>query len=178
MNFNEAIVSGYKNYFNIRGRATRSEYWNFVLFSVLIMILISVGAIVIAATVFQQASLESVGFTVLVVVFIYVFAFALPLTAMQVRRIHDIGQSGWWVFLVFVLGVAANFAGFANFDQIAAANEFSPINAVANLASFALLIASILPSQPRANKYGEVPAKIFDKDGDTPPAPANYQPLD
>lgn len=177
MNFNDAIVSGYKNYFNIRGRASRSEYWNFVLFSVLIMILVSVGAVVLGAAFFQDAALEAVGFTVLIVVFIYVFAFAVPLTTMQVRRVHDIGQSGWWVFVVFALGVAANFAGFTSFATSQPAAEFSIINAIANLASFALLIANILPSQAGDNKFGSI-EKALVTSADVPPAPTNYEPLD
>lgn len=175
MNFNEAVASGYKKYFSIKGRATRSEYWNFVLFSVLLMVLISVGAIIIAATVSGEASFETIGFTVLAVVFIYMFGFALPLTTMQVRRLHDVGLSGWWVFLVFALGLAANFAGLNNFNT--ASNEFAPLNALANLASIALLIVSVLPSQTKANKYGES-ANSATADDSVPPPAEQYKPLD
>ena len=53
--------------------------------------------------------------------------FLIPLLSQQIRRLHDIGVSGWWV----LIGLFVPYIG-----------------------GFILLIMSLLPSQPHPNKYG------------------------
>lgn len=77
MTFVDAIKSGFRNYAKFRGRASRSEYWWFFLFTVLVQ---AVGSSID----------ESLGNIAGLVVF-------LPGLALQVRRLHDTGRSGWWV---------------------------------------------------------------------------------
>ncbi|NDE52489.1 MAG: DUF805 domain-containing protein [Actinobacteria bacterium] len=77
MSFVDAIKSCFRNYAKFRGRAGRSEYWWFFLFTVL------------AQTVASSIS-DDFGNLVGLAVF-------LPGLAVHVRRMHDTGRSGWWV---------------------------------------------------------------------------------
>lgn len=158
MNFNDAVISAYQKYFSIRGRASRSEYWNFVLFTVLIMVLITVGVTVLATSVIRGSDNPQAPTTLalMVAIAIYIFAFGIPLLTLLVRRMHDIGLSGIWVGIVFSLGVSANLISSA---QVTSADSLNPFIGVANIASFVLLGASLWPSQPRPNKYGDQPPR-------------------
>ena len=88
MGFTEAISAGFRNYVNFSGRATRSEFWYWVLFAVLASI--AAGLIDIALFGLEGSSaIESlVG-----------LALFLPGLAVSVRRLHDLDRSGWWVLL-------------------------------------------------------------------------------
>jgi len=82
MGIQQAFVTCMKKYADFSGRATRSEYWWFVLCEILIL-----GA----------ASLISetlTGLAALVLV--------LPAVAVGARRLHDIGRSGWWLLVGLV----------------------------------------------------------------------------
>lgn len=68
-------------YAQFSGRASRSEYWWFYLFTVLA----TAAANLLGGTVGNLVSL----------------AFFLPSLALVARRLHDVGRSGWWFLLVF-----------------------------------------------------------------------------
>jgi uncharacterized membrane protein YhaH (DUF805 family) len=70
-------------YAQFEGRASRSEYWWFYLFTVLA----TAAADTFGGTVGNLASL----------------AFFLPGLALMVRRLHDVGRSGWWVLILFTI---------------------------------------------------------------------------
>ncbi len=80
-----------KKYAVFSGRATRKEYWIFDL----INFLVCIGLIVLDALTGTTA-----GFGVLFG--LYVLAMILPTLAVSVRRLHDIGRSGWWLPIAFV----------------------------------------------------------------------------
>jgi uncharacterized membrane protein YhaH (DUF805 family) len=87
MNFGQAITSGFSNYVNFSGRAMRSEYWWWLLFTV-------IGVFV---TVFIDAML---GITLTYPLFsLGVF---LPSLAVAIRRLHDLDKSGWWILLCLI----------------------------------------------------------------------------
>lgn len=77
MGFSQAVKSVFSNYANFSGRARRSEYWYFVLFSLIIGLIPIVNLIV---------GLISI----------------IPGIAVCVRRLHDIGKSGWWLLLCLI----------------------------------------------------------------------------
>jgi len=77
MSFADAIKAGFRNYANFKGRAMRSEYWWWALFSFL--------AQAAAGTV-----AESIGNLVSI-------ALLLPSISAGVRRMHDVDRSGWWI---------------------------------------------------------------------------------
>jgi uncharacterized membrane protein YhaH (DUF805 family) len=80
MDFVQAIKSCLGQYATFSGRASRSEYWWFFLFQVLVMVATGMLGDVINGL----ASL----------------ALLLPALAVGTRRLHDIGRTGWWQLLL------------------------------------------------------------------------------
>lgn len=87
MNFVDAVKSGFENYVNFEGRATRSEFWWWSLFGFL------AGA---AAGVLDAVLM--LGFINTLVS----LALLAPGLAVGARRLHDINKSGWWQLLWFI----------------------------------------------------------------------------
>lgn len=81
--FKEAVVSFFKNYVNFKDRATRSEYWYYVLFAVLVGIVLSIisGGIL---------------------VWVWTLGTVVPSLALSWRRLHDIGKSGLFCLLALI----------------------------------------------------------------------------
>jgi uncharacterized membrane protein YhaH (DUF805 family) len=96
MSFVEAISAGFSNYVNFSGRAIRSEYWFWLLFTILLTI---------AASVVDLAIVSAVGFSMLST--IASLATFLPSLAVAVRRLHDRDQSGWWILIALIPLVGA-----------------------------------------------------------------------
>ena len=119
MSFTDAVQSVLiKNYVVFEGRASRSEYGWFILF--LYLLILATGLI---------GGPEILKFTILPLIF--------PIISLTVRRIHDIGKSGWWFLLVFVPGVII----------------IIPI------------ILLIIDGEDGPNKYGAVPTNTLEQDG-------------
>ena len=94
LSFVEAIKSFFANYVNFEGRATRSAYWFAMLFIAI------VGAVVGQLT----KSLDDPNGTNPVTSLLSL-AFFLPQLSVGIRRLHDAGRSGhylWWVLLPIV----------------------------------------------------------------------------
>jgi len=161
MSFVDAIKSGFRNYAKFRGRAGRSEYWWFFLFTVL------------AQTV---ASSISPDFGNLVGLAVF-----LPGLAVHVRRMHDTGRSGWWVgafygsigvvivsVVVLIVDAALDFEVFSNgtfasddfFGDNVSAGSVALVG-IATLAALALLIINIVflcqRSNANENRFGPPP---------------------
>ncbi|EUB84767.1 MULTISPECIES: DUF805 domain-containing protein [Pseudomonas] len=81
-------VEALKNYAEFKGRATRREYWMFVLINLGICILMGV----------LDAMLNTKG----VLYNLYNLAMLLPSIAVGARRMHDTDRSGWWLLLPIV----------------------------------------------------------------------------
>jgi uncharacterized membrane protein YhaH (DUF805 family) len=92
MNFQQAIQSGFSNYVNFSGRAARSEDWFWIVFYLL-------------AVVVTLAIDTMIGFRLTLSIF--AIAVLLPTIAVQVRRLHDLDRTGWWILLHFVPLVGA-----------------------------------------------------------------------
>lgn len=80
-----------KNYFNFSGRARRKEYWMFFLFNMLFIILAMILDNLLGLTI------EPAMYGWIYV--IYALAVLFPSWAVVVRRLHDIGKSGWWILI-------------------------------------------------------------------------------
>ena len=75
------------NYVNFNGRASRQEYWMFFLFNLIFLfIAISVDGYL------------GLGFLTI----LYYLAVFFPTIAVIVRRLHDIGNSGWWILISLI----------------------------------------------------------------------------
>lgn len=87
MTFTDAIQTCFSKYADFDGRASRSEYWYFVLFIVLTSIVLSIigraTGLGLAATVFSLVTL-------------------VPSLAAGARRLHDSNRSGWLLLLSLI----------------------------------------------------------------------------
>lgn len=84
------------NYANFEGRARRKEFWMFVLINtIIIWVLMGLGLALI-----PPSGEESIA--PFVPSYLYLFVTFLPSLAVQVRRLHDVGKSGWYLLLAFI----------------------------------------------------------------------------
>ena len=83
MSFVDAINSVFSQYANFSGRARRSEYWYYVLCYAIISIVINLLS--------QASSVFAIVGTVVGL------ALICPTLAVEIRRLHDIGKSGWYL---------------------------------------------------------------------------------
>mgnify|MGYP000296513432 FL=1 len=83
-----------KNYFKFSGRATRSEYWYFVLFG----LLFSLAAMLIDFSIGTFYIEEGIG----IFSSIYTLTILIPSLAVTVRRLHDTNRSAWWLLISLI----------------------------------------------------------------------------
>ena len=88
MSFGEAISTCFSKYATFSGRARRSEYWYFTLFNLILSGVVSIFKIQILVTLVSLALL-------------------LPGLGVGVRRLHDIGKSGWYLLIGLIPVVGA-----------------------------------------------------------------------
>jgi uncharacterized membrane protein YhaH (DUF805 family) len=82
------------NYAGFSGRARRKEYWMFELFNVIFVIAAMVIDNVIGTTM--------AGLSYGLFYFLYVLAIFIPGLAVGVRRLHDVGKSGWFMLIALI----------------------------------------------------------------------------
>ena len=91
MDFQTSIARCFEKFATFSGRASRSEFWWFVLFANLISL---------PLLLFSPATRDLMRI-------LHALLFALPTFAVGARRLHDIGKSGWWVLLMpTIVGLA------------------------------------------------------------------------
>ena len=73
-----------QNYATFKGRASRSEHWYFVLFNIIFSIVLSYVSGVVNLPILYT---------------IYSLALLIPSIAVAVRRMHDVGKSGWFILI-------------------------------------------------------------------------------
>ncbi len=91
MGFVEAVQSCFRQYVGFSGRARRSEYWWFFLFTILVSIVTSVLDSILGT----RSEDTNVG----VIGTIASLALLLPSIAVAIRRLHDTSRSGWWILI-------------------------------------------------------------------------------
>ena len=106
-------------YADFSGRARRKEYWMFVLFNFIAVVLLF----------FVEAYTMSAGDLYLPLASLYSLATFIPSLAVSVRRLHDVGESGWMLLVGLI-----------------------PL-----IGSIWLLVLYLRKSEPGANKYGPNP---------------------
>ena len=112
MKFWEAVKTCFRKYFDFKGRARRSEYWWFVLFtgivcavwSFLSVFISMFGLIWLGSS--GDGSESTVIVTILATMLIPMLFLIIPQYAATTRRLHDTGRSGWWVVLSLVVSFA------------------------------------------------------------------------
>lgn len=80
-----------KNYAGFSGRARRKEYWMFLLFNMIFLIAAMIIDNVVGTT--------FGGLPYGLFYFLYALAVFLPGLAVGVRRLHDVGKSGWFMLI-------------------------------------------------------------------------------
>ena len=88
------FISALKNYATFTGRARRSEYWFFTLFYFIFLVMAVILDNLLGITI------EDTGIGPLY--FISILAMIIPGLAVTVRRLHDVGKSGWFYFIVLI----------------------------------------------------------------------------
>ncbi len=110
-------------YATFTGRARRQEYWMYML----VVVIIEVALVILGAIL---GSISGVLATVMSIISgLFGLAILVPSLALCVRRLHDIGKSGWWVLISLVPAVGG----------------------------IILLIFALMDSQPGENEYGANP---------------------
>ncbi|MBD5363944.1 MAG: DUF805 domain-containing protein [Bacteroides sp.] len=92
VSFGQAVNMAFNKYCDFNGRASRSEYWWFCLFTFIV-----------------SAALAVIGGVLNITWLGYLWSLAtlLPSLGLSVRRLHDIDKSGWWIFLGLIPLVGA-----------------------------------------------------------------------
>ena len=114
--FMEAVKACFNKYADFNGRSPRAEYWYFALFNVVICLVLYCLAAYVANF-------------FIYIYYIYALAVLVPGIAVGIRRMHDIGRSGWWILISLV-----------------------PL-----IGSIWFIVLAALPSQLGPNKYGPNP---------------------
>lgn len=113
-----------KQYADFSGRARRTEYWMFVLFNIIFAIIAMVLDNILGI------AIEGIGYGPLYG--LYALTLLIPGLAVGVRRLHDVGKSGWMFLIVFI-----------------------PI-----IGPIWLLVLFCTDSQQGSNKWGENPKEV------------------
>lgn len=113
-----------KQYTDFSGRARRKEYWMFVLFNVIFAI--------IAAILDNALGIAIKGIGYGPIYGLYALVVLLPGLGVAVRRLHDVGKSGWMILVVLI-----------------------PI-----IGAIWLLVLLVSDSVPGENKYGPNPKEV------------------
>ncbi len=79
-------------YINFEGRATRQQYWMYILFYFVLSVIVSILGAILGETVYKILN------------FLVTLGLFLPTLSIGVRRLHDTDRSGWW-FLVALLPI-------------------------------------------------------------------------
>jgi uncharacterized membrane protein YhaH (DUF805 family) len=113
-----------KKYADFNGRARRKEYWMFVLFN----IIFAVAAMIVDNLL--GLTFGAIGYGV--VYMLYALATLIPGLAVGVRRLHDIGKSGWMILIALI-----------------------PI-----IGAIWLIVLLVTDGEPGANQYGANPKQV------------------
>ena len=77
-----------KKYAVFSGRSCRKEYWMFILINMIVVIGIS--------------AIDKIAGTKGIIGTLYGFAIIIPALALTLRRLHDVGKSGYWYFICLI----------------------------------------------------------------------------
>ena len=178
MGFVEAVTTCIKKSFVFKGRARRSEFWWWTLFSFIIGLAVSFVA--------DEIPDDNLLLTLLFTFGMLAFCIYLGIAnfAVSTRRLHDIGRSGWWYGATLIFGVvwavwivvkivgSVVGMGVDNIDVESDAFALTLLKEMWDVIlipyilyiaySILLLVWYCKDSQPGANKYGENPKGVVE----------------
>jgi len=132
------FILAIKKAFDFRSRSSRPEYWYFVLFNIIFAIVAVILDNVLGTTIKIDIGTGEVPLPYGYIYFLYLLALIIPGFAAGVRRLHDVGKSGWMMLLAFI-----------------------PI-----IGGIWLLVLFLMESAPGENKWGPNPNNIPMIEGD------------
>ena len=131
ISFGGAVARGFKKYATFTGRASRSEYWWWTLFTFLTYLVLGLVTYIVG-TVTSRDGGRTPGLVAVPLIILFAAFFLgilVPTLALTVRRLHDAGYSGLFALLLLI----------------------------PYLGSLIILIFALLPSSPAGAKYDLVP---------------------
>lgn len=114
-----------KKYAEFSGRARRKEYWMFALFNIIFLVLAIILDNVLGT------AIKGVGYGLFYI--LYALAVLIPGLAVAVRRLHDVGKSGWMMLIALIPLIGAIW----------------------------LLVLMVIDSNPGENEYGPNPKEVL-----------------
>ena len=105
MSFSESISTCLlEKVVTVEGRASRAEYWWYALFTALVGPLIYGGFIALAYSVpsIENGIVKSLLAIVIILLVLCQILLLCSSVCVTIRRLHDIGKNGWWMFITFV----------------------------------------------------------------------------
>ena len=151
MNGNDLALRPLRHFADFSGRSTRGEMFYF---SLLLAVLVIPAAVAdMAFGTLNLTEWASLGLTILLL---------CPILAMCVRRLHDVGRSGWW--LLFALPAVA-MTGWARLQHLLHPFVYPParlplpdaVEPVAQALGLAVAILLLWNDDPEPNRYGPNP---------------------
>ncbi|HEX8017301.1 MAG TPA: DUF805 domain-containing protein [Flavobacterium sp.] len=112
----------FENYANFNGRARRKEYWMFFLMHIIIVFVLAFAAGLISPA-------------LMIIINIYTLAVLVPIIGVGVRRMHDVGKSGWFILIPIYSLILACTEGDKGTNEYGPdpKNDFSEINEIGNI---------------------------------------------
>lgn len=153
VDFSGAVKLFFKNFTNFKGRSTASEYWYTVLFTITISFIIAL----------TQTALSLENF----ISGIWGLIIVIPNTSLAVRRLHDVGKSGWWYFPFVFYSIYSDIAIFTASDteELIENPLFGLFGLIIVILAIILIIWFIKPSQPFTNKWGPSAQHLYRNQG-------------
>ncbi len=168
MGFGESVRRCLRGWITFTGRASRAEYWWFILFQILVAIAfmgaffaMGGGAVLLnASSILGGVLMGGLG-VVFLLVMLYLFVASISVT---IRRLHDRNMSGWWyggfIGLNVVQGVVTGI------DGTGGGALGMGLSVLVLVGSLALFVLMVLRGTPGPNRYGPdphmpTPAEIF-----------------
>ena len=146
MSFGQSIRHVFGNYANFQGRASRSEFWWWYLFTAIVSTILFIPAMPWYADLISSTStgagdttmalpaltgLATVGLALSAV---WSLAILIPTIAVAARRLHDTDKSAWWLLIWF-------------------------LSCCFGIGAIILIVLWILPGTPGPNRFGDGPAQ-------------------
>ena len=97
------FLKALRQYADFKGRARRKEYWMYTLFVIIFAIVVTILDFVLGLRL-TITELDELNIPVELGLLNTLLGLALfiPSWAVLVRRLHDVGKSGWWCLIVFI----------------------------------------------------------------------------
>lgn len=149
-----SLFTAWKRWKDFKGRSCRKEYWFFLLSLLLLCLCMALfSPLMMLITNSVWGLLIGIPFCLAGVAILLAFIYLqFPLT---VRRLHDIGLSGYWYFLIIFVTIALQLWNLLDTDAALA------VTIIAGIWSFVqLVVLGFIDSQSGDNKYGANPKGV------------------